>query len=108
MNRKRLAPFACLLAYALGPPLGAQNLTPYSTGVNLRRSILLCEFESPAVTTEASPGQLYQTVAARVHVSRVLKDADAAGLAPGFYDVTIPRSYHRGESRSIPRGWTAI
>jgi hypothetical protein len=82
------------LAYALGPPLGAQNLTPYSTGVNLRRTILLCEFESPSVTTEASPGQRYQTVAARVHVSRVLKDADAAGLTPGFYDVTIPRSYH--------------
>jgi hypothetical protein len=95
MNRKRLASLACLLAYVLVPPLGAQNLTPYSTGVNLRRTILLCEFESAAVTADASPGQLYQTVAARVHVSRVLKDADAAGLTPGFYDVTIPRSEHK-------------
>jgi hypothetical protein len=56
---------------------------------------LLCEFESAAVTADASPGQLYQTVAARVHVTRVLKDADAAGLTPGFYDVTIPRSEHK-------------
>jgi len=61
MNRKRLAPFACLFAYVLGPPLGAQNRTPYTTAVNLRRSILLCEFESPTVTTEASLSRTRRT-----------------------------------------------
>jgi len=81
-------------------PLAAQARKYYTTAVEWHRSIVLCEFESATIASEGTLTQRYQTIAARVYVSRVLKDADALGLKPGYYDIEIPRS---GPGAGVPQ-----
>jgi len=92
MRSKQLALIMYFCIQWAAAPLAAQARKYYTTAVEWHSSIVLCEFESATIASEGTLNQRYQTIAARVYVSRVLKDAGALGLKPGRYDIAIPRS----------------